>query len=218
MSDVPALILSVTVWTYWSAVLALALVTRWRYRAAPGVLPRKRSEQVIWPFWIAAVIGWSILPWLALKNHHPLLTLPEWARSRIAVHAVRLPSAVVAVMAFLGTVHCWLQMGRNWGMAVVPGRRTELVRSGLFAFVRHPIYALSIVLMLSSVVVIPTPAMLAAALVHVVLLRLKARGEEQFLHAFHGPAYADYCRATSRFFPRLLPRSESARPGWSPQH
>ena len=56
-------------------------------------------------------------------------------------------AAAAVGLACLGlSVHCWLRMGRNWRMAVAPDQQTELVTTGLYGLVRHPIYALSILL------------------------------------------------------------------------
>lgn len=88
-------------------------------------------------------------------------------------------------------------------MAVVPGQQTELVRAGFYGFVRHPIYALSIALMLNSVVVIPTLSMIVLALLHFPFTAIKVRSEERFLRDIHGEGYINYCRRTGHFFPRL---------------
>jgi protein-S-isoprenylcysteine O-methyltransferase Ste14 len=61
---------------------------------------------------------------------------------------------------------------------------------------------LSIVLMICSLVVIP---MFVVAVVHVVFLVLKARGEEGALLARHGQVYADYFGPTRRFVPWKRP-------------
>jgi protein-S-isoprenylcysteine O-methyltransferase Ste14 len=97
-------------------------------------------------------------------------------------------------------------MGKNWSMAVMPDQKTELVTTGLYAYVRHPIYALSILLMLCSAAVVPTAPMAVVAVVHVALMLAKARNEERFLLAAQGEAYARYCRRTGRFFPCTLSR------------
>jgi protein-S-isoprenylcysteine O-methyltransferase Ste14 len=55
-------------------------------------------------------------------------------------------------------------------------------------------------------VVVATVPMLVVAAIHVVLMVLKARNEEQFLLSVHGDAYRSYCRRTGRFFPRLQSR------------
>jgi len=73
--------------------------------------------------------------------------------------------------------------------------------------VRHPIYALSMTLMLCSLLIVPTAPMALLWVVHLVLNHLKARNEERHLLKVHGEAYAIYMRRTGRFVPR------SAAPG-----
>ena len=93
-------------------------------------------------------------------------------------------------------------MGSDWRMDVGLERKTDLITDGLFARVRHPIYAFSILLMLCSVAIVPTAPMMLIAAVHIVLMNIKARNEERHLSAVHGDAYARYLRRTGRFFPR----------------
>ena len=96
-------------------------------------------------------------------------------------------------------------MGRHWRMDI-SDRNTALITSGMFAHVRHPIYAFSMLLMICSVVVVPTAAMIAIAATHLTLMNLKARNEEEHLSAVHGEAYQRYVARTGRFFPRLRAR------------
>jgi protein-S-isoprenylcysteine O-methyltransferase Ste14 len=109
-------------------------------------------------------------------------------------------AAVCAVICLVLTARCWARMGKDWSMAVVD-RPGELITDGLFAHVRHPIYALSILLMLCSAVIVPTAPMLVIAIVHIVLMNLKARNEERHLLAVHGASYRSYLDRTGRFFP-----------------
>jgi protein-S-isoprenylcysteine O-methyltransferase Ste14 len=97
-------------------------------------------------------------------------------------------------------------------MAVTPDQKTELVTTGLYGYIRHPIYALSILLMLCSAAVVPTIPMAGVAVVHILLMFTKARNEERFLLGAQGDAYARYCRRTGRFVPRFGAR-ESGRGG-----
>jgi protein-S-isoprenylcysteine O-methyltransferase Ste14 len=207
VSDLPGAILSVTVSAYWSGVAGLALVNRWRHGRSAGFWPRKRVERLLWPVWVPLVVAWIVLPWLSLTRGGPWLGLPAVVRGHPVVGPLRLLAAAGAAGCLLLTAACWVSMGRNWSMAVVPGARTELVRKGLYALVRHPIYALSRALMLCTALVLPTPPMLAVAVLHWRFLAWKARSEEQFLLEAHGESYAHYCRQTGRFFPRLtVPR------------
>ena len=56
----------------------------------------------------------------------------------------------------------------------------------------------------ATAVVLPTPPMIAVALVNVTLTNLKARNEERHLLAMHGESYAAYLAGTGRFLPRLF--------------
>jgi protein-S-isoprenylcysteine O-methyltransferase Ste14 len=94
-------------------------------------------------------------------------------------------------------------MGRNWSMAIIPDQKTELVTSGLFGWVRHPIYSLSILLMMCTAVVVSTVPMVLLAVLHVTLMNLKAQNEERHLTARHGLSYGNYCNQVGRFVPRL---------------
>jgi len=87
----------------------------------------------------------------------------------------------------------------------MPGQKTALVTDGLYASIRHPIYAFNILLVLCSMVVVPVIPMVLVATPHIVFMLLKARREEQFMRETHGQIYIDYCKRTGRFFPRRGP-------------
>lgn len=107
-----------------------------------------------------------------------------------------------AVVCYFLTVICWIVMGRNWSVAVVEDDQ-QLVTAGPFRFARHPIYALSILLIICTAIVLPTLPMAIVALLHIVLLNIKARGEEQHLLNKYGDHYRAYMQTTGRFMPNL---------------
>ena len=109
----------------------------------------------------------------------------------------------MGLAALVLSIDCWLRMGSNWRMAVTPDQQTSLVTSGLYSRVRHPIYALSILLMLCTVVVAPTLPVAAIGAIHIALMIAKALNEERFLCDRHGDSYRRYVRRTGRFLPRL---------------
>jgi protein-S-isoprenylcysteine O-methyltransferase Ste14 len=202
MKDFTALVLAATIWAYWIYVGAMAVRVRRRTRRLAGIVPTQPLEQVMWLVWIPLVAAWMTLPYLAATR-----TAAPWALPALA-HAM--PYAVLRWLAAglglvcLGlSIECWRRMGKSWRMAVTPDEKTDLVTTGLYKYVRHPIYALSIMLMLCTVVVVPTVPVVVMAAVHVALMIIKARNEERFLAGVHGAAYEQYCRRTGRFFPRL---------------
>jgi protein-S-isoprenylcysteine O-methyltransferase Ste14 len=202
MKDLPAAILTATIWGYWLCVGAMIVRVRRKTRKAPGVVPQQGLERVMWLVWVPLVVAWMALPYLGATRSAAPWALPAFARdpSWLALRGV---AAALGVASLAASIECWLRMGSRWRMAVVPGEKTELVTGGLYAYVRHPIYALSIALMLLSALVVPTVPMLAVAAVHVGLMVAKARNEEAFLLGVHGAGYERYRARTGRFLPRL---------------
>ncbi len=203
MHDLPATIVALTVWCYWACVVVLVVRSHLRFRTAAGAVPRTARERRLWRLWTPAILAWQVLPMLAAASSLPLCRLPSLAVEHSGVYGLRWAAAAVGVLAFAATIPCWLGMGRNWSLAVVPRKRTRLITSGVFAHVRHPIYALSILLMLATMVAVPTPAMMAVGLVHLWMIQGKALSEEKFLRQQYGEEYAAYCGRTGRFLPRF---------------
>ncbi len=201
--DIPALVLTSTIWVYWFAVGAMIVRARRKTRHLAGLVPEQPLERRMWLVLVPTIILWIVLPWLALNRTQPPLGVPEFALTVPAYEALRWAAAIIAVMCLALTAKCWMRMGSDWRMAVSETQRSPLITDGLFARVRHPIYALSMLLMLCSAVIVPTVPMLAIAIVHLGLMHLKARNEERHLLKMHGAAYETYLRRTGRFFPRL---------------
>jgi protein-S-isoprenylcysteine O-methyltransferase Ste14 len=200
--DVPGVLLTATIWSYWIGVGAMIVRIRGHARGA-GVLPQQRLERVMGLIWVPLVIAWIALPWLALNRSQPPWALPEFARSEHAYIVLRWVAAMVALACLAATIKCWARMGRGWRMAVTDEANHTLITDGMFRHIRHPIYAFSILLMLCTIVIVPTWPMLAFGVVHVGLMLLKARNEERHLLAKHGESYARYLEATGRFVPRF---------------
>lgn len=104
--------------------------------------------------------------------------------------------AAVCVGTTIATFSCWREMGRSWRIGIDPEEKTQLIFSGPFRIVRHPIYAPSILLVLG------TLAMLVITIVHIACLQSEARREEIYLLEKHVRVYADYMRHVGRFLPR----------------
>jgi protein-S-isoprenylcysteine O-methyltransferase Ste14 len=208
MPDVPLLAVALIVTSYWGRVGWMVRRARRRTHDLAGLVPEQRTERIAWILWVPLVAAWIALPWLALVRPTRLLGLPAYA-AEMPYGALRWIAAIVAVATLLLTIQCWKRMGRDWRMDVSDKNRAALITDGLYARVRHPIYALSILLMLATAAVLPTFPMLAIALVHVGLMVFKARNEERHLLALHGQRYADYIARTGRFLPRA--QSSSSR-------
>lgn len=205
--DIPTLVLGITVSVYWFCVGAMVVRVSRRSRRVDRILiPAQRRERLMWVVWVPLIAAWIAMPFVAPNQEpagHPWIGIPALAVSHPGFKALRALAASVAIVCLLLSIRCWRRMGRNWRMGVEPANDCKLITNGPFTRVRHPIYALSVVLMLCSLLILPTPIMLVIAVVHVTLMHLKARNEEAFLLEVHGQSYGDYCKRTGRFLPRI---------------
>jgi protein-S-isoprenylcysteine O-methyltransferase Ste14 len=201
MRDWPGILITATIWAYWFGVgVMIVRVHRATHRLG-GLVPEQRLEQTMWLIWVPLVAAWITLPYLALVRTSAPLAIPAFARQVFTYATLRWIASLAAVACLLLTSLCWSRMGTRWRMDVSVDGREELITDGPFRYVRHPIYALQMLHMACSLVVVPTLPMLLVAAVHGILVRLKARNEERHLIAVHGDAYGRYLARTGRFFP-----------------
>ncbi len=93
-------------------------------------------------------------------------------------------------------------LGRSLQANPVPAKRSELVTTGIYSSIRHPIYTGLLLATLATVVQSLSGLKFAIWLALLVLLVLKSRFEEQLLERRY-EAYAEYKKQTGRFLPRI---------------
>jgi protein-S-isoprenylcysteine O-methyltransferase Ste14 len=194
-----ALSLGLVVAAYWWRVLRMARRMRRATGRTANLLPAEPVGRVLRIIWTPIVLVWVVHPFLtALARPHWAALTPLWSSPWLAW-----PAVAVAAACLRGSYACWRAMGKSWRMGIDPTEKNPLVMAGPFGRVRHPIYALSQVMMLASALVMPTPLMISTAAAHVLLLQWEARREERHMLRLHGQEYADYCGRVARFVPSL---------------
>jgi len=122
------------------------------------------------------------------------------------VHSDPLRAAVGLVLFTLGlafAVWARLHIGRNWGTPMTQKDDPELVTSGPYRFVRHPIYS-GILLGGVGTAVALSWFWLAAALLAGIYFVYSATVEERFLAEQFPDAYPAYKRSTKMLVPFVL--------------
>lgn len=149
--------------------------------------------------------------WVALQSVF-LIAIPvaAWWASMTQVDdpaavAVVRPVGTVALLAGLAVIvvsGAWLQRSRALSALPRPLDRSELVQTGPYRFVRHPIYG-GLILAASGVALIRVSLLIAALTVGLaVVLDLKRRREEAWLLERY-PEYAAYRTRTKALVPNL---------------
>lgn len=204
--DLPGTLVAATVVAYWTG--ACVMIVRVRRHARrhdhreAQVMPVQPLERLMALVWVPLVLAWMTLPWLALSRIGGPLGLPGFVHDPLYA-AARWAAAAIALACLAATIRCWARMGSNWRMAVTHEPGQVLITDGPFSRIRHPIYAFSILLMICTMVAVPTAPVLVLGVMHIALMAVKARNEERHLRATYGSAYETYAARTGRFLPRF---------------
>ena len=118
---------------------------------------------------------------------------PEWIRFAGLLF-------MVIGIALIGLAS--LRLGASLSPTPVPVLRGQLTTTGLYAFMRHPIYSGVLIAVAGFTVRSGSWVTLAVALVTIVFFNRKASWEEARLGAKY-ESYSDYADKTPRFIPRL---------------
>jgi protein-S-isoprenylcysteine O-methyltransferase Ste14 len=111
----------------------------------------------------------------------------------------------LCVLGFgLAIIARW-HLGRNWGMPMSHKEQPELITSGPYAFIRHPIYTGLILAMLGSAIGVNVFWMVLLAPVGAYFI-FSARREEAAMSRLFPEQYAAYMARTGMLAPRLFGR------------
>ncbi len=124
----------------------------------------------------------------------------EWFAG--AGFVVAFAAAVIAAAGIFGTVYAQLDMGDSWRIGVDPTETTTLVRSGVFGWVRNPIFTAMMVFAFGIALITPNIVAIAGFLLIIVTIELQVRVvEEPHLLTVHGDVYRRYRAEVGRFVP-----------------
>ena len=190
-------------WVYLATMMVSAvLITVWLARHDPGLLAERmkfpvRREQPPWDRILTGLILLGFVGWTALAA----IDAVRFYWSEMPVILQGLGWALIVACMAIG----WLTFRENSFAAPVvriqAERNQKVVSSGPYALVRHPLYAGALLFMIGQPLLLGSWLALAASPVLVLLMAMRAVGEERTLKAAL-PGYAEYMQKV-RF--RLAP-------------
>jgi protein-S-isoprenylcysteine O-methyltransferase Ste14 len=155
------------------------------------------------------IIGWSLvaIQGLLIVGVVVVPRHPVWDGGRAVDATAWALIALGAILGAWGFVH----LGSGLTPLPLPNGAVELITSGPYRMMRHPIYTAVMVGMSGIALTTRTPIAMAIAAGLIVFLNAKARWEERHLRiAFAG--YQEYAHTTARFVPLRWP-DRDRRPG-----
>tara|TARA_B100001093_G_scaffold392221_1_gene378747 strand:+ start:1097 stop:1423 length:327 start_codon:yes stop_codon:yes gene_type:complete len=105
-----------------------------------------------------------------------------------------------------------MTLGNAWAISVNESTTNQLIESGPYRHVRHPIYALQWLIIFGSFLACPSIALLVSLAILTVAMHKKATFEESALSAIFNEDYRSYMSRTGRFLPSLKKSGPSVLP------
>ena len=144
------------------------------------------------------VVAWALLG-VQLALIAAIFLLPQ-SHAWTTAGWIRAVSRVLEVAGLVVIVIGLLNLGRSATPLPTPVQGGELRTTGLYRYVRHPIYTGVMVLAIGSAISSGSAAIVVATVALAAWLAIKARWEEHRLSARY-PGYAAYAARTPRFIP-----------------
>ncbi len=168
-------------WAYWLVMAATAKAGRSRWTQFAGVR-------------VGLILVILLLIRLrVLKGHETATSNPWLLGTGLAIFALGLALAVWARV----------YLGRNWGMPMSQKADPELVTTGPYEKIRHPIYSGIILGMVGTAIAVSVYWLIAVALLGAYFI-YSAVIEERNMAKLFPAAYPPYKRATKMLIPYLL--------------
>jgi protein-S-isoprenylcysteine O-methyltransferase Ste14 len=167
-----------------------------------SALKRKRTKQrETWVQRLAYVLPLLFAFWLISQRQ----THYEWLDARFIPYSRTVEWMGVLLTAAGVGVAFWARwhLGTNWSGVVTLKEGHELIRSGPYRAIRHPIYTGILLAMLGTAISIGEVRALVGVAIAWISFYIKARREESFLAQEFGASFTEHLRHTGMFLPRV---------------
>lgn len=178
----------------WFAFFAVFLTARRRRGESGG--PARRDWRSVLGILVQGIAFALVFAVRLTIVHHP--DDPAYWRLAALVGGLSFGSAALFVWAAT-------TLGRNWSLVARTLAEHQLVTSGPFRFVRHPIYVAMFGIVVAAALAFGRPKILIEATpIYWLGTLFRTSVEEALLRSQFGAAYDDYARRTKRFVPGLI--------------
>ncbi|MGC4938680.1 methyltransferase family protein [Kribbella sp. DT2] len=153
------------------------------------------------PWWAGVLFALAVLmglfaPIAALLGLSPL----EFLTARW----IQVAGLVIALAGMAATTVSQVSMGTSWRVGVDATERTELRTTGVFAWVRNPVFTAMLLTAAGLTLMAPNLLGVAGWVALFVAIQLQVRVvEEPYLRSTHAESYTTYTAQTGRFLPGL---------------
>ena len=137
--------------------------------------------------------------WLLFGNHWKMLDTRLFPETQVSLWAGVLVTALGVGISIWARV----SLGANWSGMVTLKKDHELIRKGLYRWIRHPIYTGILVAFVGTELIRGHGRGVLGFAILWLSFYFKARREENFLRQEFGEGFEEHARHTGMFLPRL---------------
>jgi len=154
------------------------------------------EQRVVGSLFFALLAIQGVLAWAyAMSYLSPLVDFANWG-----IYT----GLTLCIGGILLASYCQFEMKEEWRIGVDPDEQTRLVTTGVYSYIRNPIYTACIVYGTGIIVLAPHAATFITGLagffaIHVYVKKI----EEPYLLEIHGEAYLRYIEKTGSYLPRV---------------
>ncbi|MFA5299302.1 MAG: isoprenylcysteine carboxylmethyltransferase family protein [Lutibacter sp.] len=149
--------------------------------------------------------------WLPLIVAILLLGPGEWfghtlIRENFVPHTNFIGIIGLIFCIFGAVISCWsrYKLGRNWSLSVQKKENHELIQSGMYKIVRHPIYTGLLLVFTGNTIIVGDYRGIIAVLIVFISFWFKLTKEEKLLMENFGNQYIEYKKRTKALIPYIL--------------
>ncbi|MCX5495243.1 protein-S-isoprenylcysteine O-methyltransferase [Kaistia dalseonensis] len=184
--------------------------------------------------WIAGLIAWAVIryPYTRRSRRHRIVGSVERTRQQslvaLSMVGVGIVPALYALFGFpkgadlpFSPVVAWIgvlavlaylfsfyrshrDLGHNWSATLEIREKHALVTSGIYHYVRHPMYVSFWLMAVAQALLLQNWFVGLAGLVGIgILYFLRVKKEEKLMQDTFGLAYRDYAKRTARLIPKI---------------
>lgn len=134
---------------------------------------------------------------LIISAHASFKNAPAWM-------ALSITGDAIAVIGLLVCIWARKTLAGNWSMQLDAKKGHELITSGPYAYVRHPIYTGFLLLFLGAAMTVGNSGAAIGFLILLIGCYIRIRLEEKFMIQIFGKKYAEYKKHVKALIPCLL--------------
>lgn len=130
----------------------------------------------------------------------------SWLREQFIDHTDSVGIFGLILSLIGGIIACWAryQLGKNWSLSVQQKEKHELIRTGLYKKVRHPIYSGLLLLFTGTAIIVGDYRSIVATVIVFLSFWFKLKKEERLLFETFGEKYKLYKKETHAIIPYII--------------